>query len=456
MPTPATPPDLVALGDDIEGRVVMPGDPGWDQARLAWNLSVDQQPAAVAIPEDAEDVRRVIDFARVHRHRVAPQRTGHGAIVRGPLDDTILLRTSRLGGVSVNPARRRAATGAGALWEEVIAAAAPHGLAAPAGTSGGVGVAGYTLGGGVGWLARRHGIASNGVLGFEVVTADGRLTRVDVDSEPDLFWAMRGGGGGFAVVTALEFTLLPVREVYAGTLLWPMERAEEVLLAWSAWTDTLPETVTSLGRLLRVPDMPAVPEPLRGRAFVGVEAACITDADEGAALMAPLRGLGPAMDTFAAMPPAGLAGLHMDPRDPTPGIGEGILIDDFPPEAVRALVEAAGPASSCPLVSVEVRHLGGEVARSHPAHGALDRIESPFAVFSVGAAPTPEAAATVTSALALLRADMLPWDSRRTTMNLADGATVADALFPPDTLQRLRAVKNHYDPNGILLANHPL
>jgi hypothetical protein len=271
-----------------------------------------------------------------------------------------------------------------------------------------------------------------------------------------LFWALRGGGGSFAVVTALEFGLHPIAEVYAGMLLWPMDRAEEVLLAWSAWTDTLPETVSSLGRLLRVPAMPAVPEPLRGRAFVGVEAACLTDAAEGAALIAPLRDLGPEMDTVAAMPPAGLGALHMDPRDPTPGIGEGILLDDFPPEAVRALVEAAGPASSSPLVSVEVRHLGGAVARSDPSHGALDRIESPFVVFSVGAAPTPETAAAVRGALALLRADLLPWDSGRSTMNLADGATVADSLFPPAALERLRAVRNHYDPDRILLANHPV
>ena len=414
----------------MTGRLVTSADDGWDAARQAWNLTVNQRPLAVAAA-DAADVARVLEAASAAACRVAPQRTGHGAIVREPLDDVVLLRTGGLGGVAVNPARARAAVGAGALWGEVAAAAAPHGLAGLAGASGGVGVVGYTVGGGVGWLARRHGIACNAVEAFDVVTADGHALRVDAGSEPDLFWALRGGGGGYAVVTGMEFALVPARSLYAGMLLWPMERADEVLAAWGAWTGTLPETVSSLGRLLRVPPLPTAPEALRGRAFAGVEAACLTGAAEGADLLAPLRALAPEIDTFAMIPPDALAGLHMDPRDPVPGIGDGILLDDFPPEAARAMVAAAGAASSSTrLVSVEVRELGGAVARPGPGHGALDRIDAAFAVFGVGAAITPEAGAAVTASLALLRADLMPWDGRRSTMNLADGATCPRASRP--------------------------
>lgn len=451
-----TPIDLRGLAAAMAGRLVTPADDGWDAARQAWNLTVDQHPAAVAEVADPTDVALVLRAAAGAGCRVAPQRTGHGAIVRGPLDDVVLMRTSGLGGVEVDPASARAVVGAGALWEEVAAAAAPHRLAALAGTSGGVGVAGYTLGGGVGWLARRHGIACNAVRALDVVTADGHALRVDDASEPDLFWALRGGGGGYAVVTGLEFGLVPATSVYAGMLLWPMERAEEVLATWGAWTDALPETVSSLGRLLRMPPLPSVPEALRGRAFVGVEAACLTRPAEAADLLAPLRALAPEIDTFAPLPPHALARLHMDPREPVSAIGDGMLLDDFPPEAARALVEAAGAASSSPLTSVEVRHLGAAVARPDPGHGALDRIDAPFAVFGAGAATTPEAGAAVTASLALVRADLTPWDSRRSTMNLADGATLAESLFPPDVLERLRAVKRRYDPDDVILANHPV
>lgn len=454
---PATTPDALApLGRSLRGALVRPGDATWDAARQAWNLAVEQHPAAVAIPADADDVAAVLAFARVAGMRVAAQRTGHGAIVRGPLDDVVLLRTERLGGVSVDPATGRATAGAGALWREVAEAARPHGLAGLGGTSGGVGVVGYTLGGGVGWLARAHGIAANRVTALDVVLADGTRTRVDADSEPDLFWALRGGGGSFAVVVSVEFSLVPVAEACAGMLVWPMERAGEVLETWSGLTATLPETVGSLGRLMRMPPAPAIPEPLRGRSIVSVEAACLTGADEAARLLAPLRALGPDIDTFAMVPAADLARLHMDPVDPVPGIGDGMLLDGFPPEAVRALVEAAGAASGSPLLSVEVRQLGGAVARAGPGHGALDRIAAPFAVYGVGAAPTPETRAAATAGLALLRADMLPWDSRTATMNLADGATLVETLFPPDVLARLRAVRARYDPGGTLLANHPV
>ena len=448
--------DLRGLAGAMTGRLVTAADRDWDDARRAWNLTVDQHPLAVAEAADAADVARVLTAASAAGCRVAPQRTGHGAIAREPLDDVVLLRTAAIGGVEVDPSARRAAVGAGALWGDVATAAAPHRLAGLGGTSAGVGVVGYTVGGGVGWLTRRHGLACNAVQALDVVTADGRALRVDAGAEPDLFWALRGGGGGYAVVSGMEFALVPAPALYAGMLLWPMERAGEVLEAWGAWTDTLPETVGSLARLLRVPSLPTAPEALRGRAFAGVEAVCLTRPAEGAELMAPMRALGPEIDTFAPMPPDALARLHMDPRDPVAGVFDGLLLDDFPPEAARAMVEAAGPGTDSPLVSVEVRHLGGAAARPGPGHGALERIDAPLVVLGTGAAPTPEAGAHVTAALALLRADLTPWDSRRSTMNLADGATLPEALFPPDALARLRDVKRRYDPDGVILANHPV
>ena len=203
---------------------VLPGEDGWEAARQAWNVAADQHPAAVAHPETAEDVVAAVRFARARGLRVAAQCTGHAAAELDPLDDALLVRTANLRELEIDPEARRARVGAGLQWAEVAEAAAAHGLAGPAGSSGTVGVVGYTLGGGNGWLGRRHGLACNGVSAVELVTADGELRRVDAASDPELFWALRGGGGGnFGVVTAIEFALHPVAEVEMGFLLWPVQ-----------------------------------------------------------------------------------------------------------------------------------------------------------------------------------------------------------------------------------------
>jgi FAD/FMN-containing dehydrogenase len=206
----------------IDGEVVTPGDAAWDEARRAWNLTVDQQPTAVAIPESVADVRQIVDFAREEGLRVAPQGTGHGAAALGSLEETILVKLHRLRGVEIDPERRSARVEAGVIWVEVVEAAAEHGLAALSGSSPDVGVVGYTLGGGLSWLARKHGIGANHVTAAELVTADGTLRRVDREHEPDLFWAIRGGGGDFGIVTALEFDLFALTDVYAGVLWFPV------------------------------------------------------------------------------------------------------------------------------------------------------------------------------------------------------------------------------------------
>ena len=230
--------DLRPLRARMDGDVAGPGDANWDEARLAWNLAVDQRPAAVAMPESAEDVAAVVAFARAEGLRVAPQGTGHNAGALGDLADTILLKTHRMRGVTIDPDTRTARAEAGVIWIEVVEAAAEHGLAALAGSSPDVGVVGYTLGGGLSWLARKHGIGANQVTAIEVVTASGDLVRTDWANEPDLFWALRGGGGSFAIVTAIEFNLFPISEVYAGILWYPVEEAAEVLKAWRNWTGT--------------------------------------------------------------------------------------------------------------------------------------------------------------------------------------------------------------------------
>jgi FAD/FMN-containing dehydrogenase len=436
--------------------LVLPHDPNWNEARRAWNLAVDQQPAAVALPESAEDVAAVVRWSRTRGLRVAPQGTGHAAGAMGSLAHTVLVKTERMRGVEIDPERRVARVEAGVLWEEVGKAAAEHGLAALAGSSPDVGVVGYTLGGGISWLGRRYGLAANNVVAVELVTADGEHVRADAEHETELFWALRGGGGSFGIVTALEFSLFPVSEVYAGILFFPLERGSEVLRAWRRWVEDVPDEVTSVGRFLQFPPIPDIPEHLRGRSFVVVEATFLLEQSEAEELLRPLRDLGPVLDTFATIPVEELRHLHMDPEHPVPGAGDGMLLDDFPEEAIDALVAAAGAESGSPLLSVEVRHLGGAFRRADASHGALASIEAGFAMFGVGIVMTPEMGAAVKAHLEVVQSALSRWDAGRDYLNFTERRERAERFYGEVTHRRLQAVKAEVDPEDVFRSNHPI
>ena len=375
----------------------------------------------------------------------------------GSLEGTLLLKTDLLRGVSVDPAARLARVEAGAVWQQVVDAAAQHGLAALAGSSPDVGVVGYCLGGGLGWLGRKYGLAANSILAVELVTEEGRLIRVDGDTEAELFWALRGGGGGFGVVTALELRLFPLAEVYAGILWWPIERDGDVLQTWRALTEAgLPDELTTVGRLLRLPPFPEIPEPVRGKSFVVVEVVHAGDPAEAEPLLAPLHALAPAMNTLRPTGLAELTQLHMDPPQPVPGVGDGALLAELPADAVDALIGVAGSDSGSTLLSLEVRHLGGELARARPDGGALSSLEADYAVYMVGMAPTPEAAADLDAqARAVLHA-LSPWTARHAYLNFAETRRDPRALWGEHGAARLLRAKRAFDPDNRIRANHPV
>ena len=440
----------------LDGEVATPGDASWDEARRAWNLAVDQHPAAVVYPESADDVVAVVRYARENAFHVTTQGTGHFANTLASLENTILVKTSRTRRLEIDPEARIARAEAGVLWEEVSLAAAEHGLAGLAGSSPDVGVVGYTLGGGLGWLARRYGFAANSVVAVELVTADGRRVRADRDTEPDLFWAVRGGGGSFGIVTAIEFALYPVSEVYAGILFFPFERTSEILNAWREWVEDTPVDVTSAGRLMQFPPIPQVPEQLRGQSFVLVEAAYIGSEEDGAALLQPLRELGPVLDTFAMMPVEDLRHLHMDPTEPVPGVGDGMALADLTPETVNALVAVAGPCSGSPLVSVELRQLGGAVGEESPDHGAVGSLDAGFVLFAAGMAVDPETTSFIHARVEALKAALAPWVADRVQFNFSDTPVDGESLYSPETYRGLQWVKAAYDPGELFRASHPI
>ncbi len=435
--------------------ILRPGDDGWDTARQAWNLAADQHPAAIAQAGSAAAVAGAVRAARGAGLRIAPQATGHGAVALGDLADTMLLRTAGMNAVEVDAERRVARVGAGAQWGDVVAPAAAHGLTALHGSSPTVGVAGYTLGGGIGWFSRRHGLACNSVTSIELVDAAGEQRRVDADNDPDLFWALRGGGG-FAVVTAIEFELIPLREAFAGLVAWPAERGEEVLDAWRAWSATAPEEMASSFRWLQLPPLPDVPEPLRGRRTVAITAACCGDPAEGEALLAPLRALpGAVLDVFGVMPAPALCRLNGDPEDPAPAIGHQALMKELGDDAAAALCEVAGPDAGGPLGVVELRHLGGALARAPVGAGALARLDGEFVLFALGILMDPAMAPAARSALDTTIAAVQPW-SNGSYLNFADTVVPTETGFDAETWARLRAVKAALDPDDAIRSNHPV
>jgi hypothetical protein len=440
----------------IDGHVAVPGDSDWDQARLAWNLAVDQNPVAVALVESAGDVAKTVRFAAENGLKVAGQGTGHGAGPLPPLDGTILLKTERMRGIAVDPEERTARVEAGVLSLELAEAAGAHGLTSLPGSSPDVGVVGYTLGGGLSWLGRQYGFACNSVTGIDLVTAEGEQRSVTAVDDPDLFWALRGGGGGYAVVTALHLALLPIADIYAGIMIFPAELGAGAFRAYRDWAAEAPEEVTSIARLLRPPPVPDVPEPLRGKALITIDAAFTGGREAGEELIAPLRAIGqPIMDNFDQIPAARLCRIHMDPEQPVPGLTAHAPIGELSDEAIDAFVaNGPGPETGSTLLLAELRHLGGALARRTESAGALDKLDFPFVMSAVGALMAPDAGETVPRDLARIEAAMAPFRADGGYFNFVDSPCGVDAILPGETCARLAEVKRQWDPDGTIVANH--
>lgn len=436
--------------------VVRPTDADWDAARQAFNLMVDVRPAAVAFPEDEDDVKAVVRHARDSGLRIAPQATGHNAGPLGSLADTILVNVSRLDGVAIDPAAQRVRVGAGVKWEKVAPALSDHGLAGLHGSSPDVGIAGYSLGGGMGWLARKHGLQTNSVTAIEIVTADGRLVRTDATREPDLFWALRGGGGNFGVVTAIEFTVYPVEELYAGVMFFPFARSAEVLHTWIGLLPSLPEEMMSWASILHFPpDELFVPEAVRGGSYVVVYGAFLGEEDAGRELLRPIRDLGPAIDTFAMVPPIELGDLAMDAPDPLPFASAHLLLEELTPAGLDDVLEIVGPGSpaATTVEMLQFRHLGGALSRAASGCGARATLPGEVCAFALSVTPDEASVAPAERALAEVRAALLPYRAGDYP-NFVEEPADASAFFDPPTWARLRRVKAHHDPGDMFRGNH--
>ena len=447
-----------ALRGLIGGRVHLPGDPGYDAARLPWNVAVDQRPAAVAFPRTAAEVSTVVRIAAENGLRVAPQSTGHnaGPLAARGLDDVVIVRTSEMGTAIADPARGIVRVEGGAVWEPAVDAAAAHGRAVLHGSSPDVGIAGYSLGGGIGWYARKLGLATNSLTAVELVIADGTLVRADATTNPELFWAVRGGGGSFGVVTALEFRMYDIETAYAGILMWDLARIEPVLREWAAWAPGAPDEVTTSFRALRMPPMPELPDFLRGRQVVVIDGAVLGSDERGRELLAGLRALRPELDTFSRVPAKSLVRLHMDPEGGAPFVSDSAMLDSFPEAALDAFLAEVGPDASTSLLMAELRQLGGALGRPHEGGGVLSHLDAAFVAFAGAIAATPEMGAQGHVDATRFTAALAPFANGRQYLNFAENPVDPRAAYAEGVWTQLKGIRSAVDPHGMFAANHPV
>ncbi|TFV57893.1 FAD-binding oxidoreductase [Mycobacterium sp. PS03-16] len=439
---------VAALRAHVAAPVALPGEAGYERC-TPWNVAADVRPAAVVLATSARDVADTVRFAAARGLQVTVQATGHGAI--GVDTDTILVSTAGMSTVTVDAQRRTARVGAGARWQQVLDAACPHGLAALCGSAPGVGVVGFLTGGGVGPLVRTVGASSDHVRSFELVTGTGDVLRVTPDDHADLFWGLRGGKATLGIVTAVEIDLLPIAEFYGGAMYFDGAHAAEVLHTWAGWSVTLPDTVNTSIALQQLPPLPGVPEPLAGRLTVAVRYTAVGDLTEAERLLAPMRAVAPTvMDTVGVLPYAAIGAVHADPVDPMPVYEDQTLLHGFDAAAAEALLAVAGPGSGSVQAIVEVRLLGGALAREPHHRGALCHRDAAYALTTIGALVPPVADAVPQHATAVLSA-LAPWSTGGLLPNFAPSTDPRRAarVYTEDTRYWLAALADRYDPAGV-------
>lgn len=448
---------LEKLRRDLRGAMYAPGDGEYDSARQGWNLRVRQWPAVIVEAADVADVVTAVRFARAHGLPMAVMRTGHGLVA--PCDDGVLLLTERLQGVEVDPVAQVARIAAGALWAGVLPIVTPHGLIPLIGSTPYVGAVGYSLGGGVGWLGRKYGLAVDSVRAFDIVTADGELRHVTAASEPALFWAARGGGGNFGVVTSLECQLYPVAELYGGNLFYPIESAAAVLSAYGRWAPTLPDEFTTAFLMIRFPPMPELPPALAGQTLCVVRGCYDGDMATGEALLRPMREVAPlALDAFGPMPASDLERVASDPIDPLPVASWTETLRELDAPTGQALLQLFASGPQTPFFAIETRHLGGSVAIQAPLQAsAFSLRDVGYVLFTYGLLADPALEPDFARYFAEVATTLRPYATGGLYYNfLGDTDTTperARATHTPAHQRRLAAIKAAYDPANMFRFN---
>lgn len=452
IPSPLQPEAVEALRSHVRGELLLPGDAGYAIARRCWNASIDRWPAGIVRCEDAEDVTRTLRIATDYGLPITVRGGGHNVAGRGLADEALLIDLSRMRAVSVHADRRVAEVQGGALWHDVDVAAARSGLATTGGLVSSTGVGGFTLGGGAGWLMRRFGLAIDNLRAASVVLADGRFVRASTDEHPDLFWGLRGGGGGLGVVTGFEFALQPVRQVYAGAVVRPAEEAALVLRTFREFTKEAPDAFCGMVVLKHAPPLPFLDAAWYGRPVVITPLCWSGDIASAEAVLAPLRQVGsPIADHLGPMPYVQWQHLHdMGVPSGRHHYWKTVSYRSLPDAAIETLAAAAMSLPTL-LSEVHVQHLGGAVARVAAEETAFAQRDTGVFVNLIGTTQWPEEFAPMRDGMRELHDRMAAGALPRMLPNFSDrdDGRVADQLGP-EFAARLQALRSRYDPAGRL------
>lgn len=439
------------LNAHFQRKMVMPGDDHYDTARRAWNLSVDQYPTAILLAENAADISQGIIYAEEHNLGVAVQSTGHGVVK--PADNCLLILTSKMKEIQVDEKKQIAYIGAGAKWGQVLEESQQHGLAPLLGSSPDVGVVGYTLGGGMGWLARKFGLATDSVRFFDVVTADGQLLRASATENSDLFWGLRGGGGSLGIVIGMEINLFPINTVYAGNLIYPIEIGNEVFEFYRDWLAYAPEELTSSIVIMNFPKLPEIPELFRGISTVMLRGCYCGSIEQGEALINEWRKWqAPMVDDFKSMPFSQVASISNDPVDPVAGLSTGGWIRELSDESIEMLIQyGVGMNGNSPITVTEVRHAGGAIAKVDPNLTAYSHRNEHFLLQLIGLTPTFEARQYLQNYINQFKTDLAPHLSGNVYMNFLEGDESQERIqnaYSTEAFLKLKEIKRKYDPKN--------
>ncbi|MEU0090330.1 FAD-binding oxidoreductase [Kribbella sp. NPDC006257] len=424
----------------IDGLVWTKDSAGYDEARLGFQRLDPHQPAYVVGAASAQDIQQVVRFASKNRLKLAVKAKGHGHLNR--LDGGVLITTDRLTGVTVDADEKTAVIEAGATWAQVIEAAAPHGLAPLSGSFPNLGAVPYILGGGLGLMARQYGYAADHVRRIEVVSPDGVLRPAEHD--PDLFWALRGGIGNFGIVTRVEVDLFPVKTLYGGSLYYDLTAYPDALETWRDWTRTVPDTITSAVALLRFPDFPQVPAPLRGKHVAQLQLSSL--ADDGEELIRPLREIGePLVDTVGELPYTESAKIFAEPDHPGSFSTRNILLSELDPKAL----DTVRAETQC---IIGIRHLGGALAKAPEVPNALGHRDAQYSVTVLSISEKDESKRQ--------RQVLEPFADQTIGRLLNFSSAPLDeaelrAAFDDGDYDRLKKLRANYDAEGLLQPNHP-
>jgi FAD/FMN-containing dehydrogenase len=446
------------LEADLTGSLIAPGDPRYEDARRVWNHAIDRRPALIVQAGSTDDVVRVVRFARSEGLPVAVRGGGHNVAGFSTCDGGVVVDLKQLADVRVDPETRRALAGGGTTWRTFDAATQIHGLATPGGLVSSTGVGGFTLGGGIGHLVRRYGLTCDNLLSAEVVTADGSVLTASASDHPDLFWAIRGGGGNFGVVTTFEFALHPVGPtVLGGVVFYPGDRAVDVVRSWRDLLTDAPDDLSSLVNLTAAPPAPFVPAEWHGRQVVVVATCWAGDPAAGEPVLRPLRGLAePIVDLIGPMPYLDLQS-SVDPLW-TAGSANyftSAFLDGLPDAAIDICADrphrSAGPPARA---EIHLHRLGGAAGRVPAADTPFPDRGSPFLVNCLArtaeAADLPEQIGWARDT----RSAPAAFGTGAAYVNFADDAHAdSRAGYPTSTFTALQRVKDTYDPTNLFRFN---